>query len=528
MATQSPMDVDVQGGRVVRLREFSAFKAQIGELVVSFSLAAASLSVSGAATIGGGLVVTGATSTTTTSSAAMFLAGNGSAAAPSYTFTTQTSTGLYFPASAQLGVSLGGVLNCTFKNTGPEFLKYAADGGFYMGRANGTAASPSQVLSGERITYLLGAAYHSGGAFANVVGISFYAAENQTNTARGTFMVFETTQIGATSRTERVRIDPSGNVGIGAIPPSGHDYGAPMLYFNASGMIGHPGTLTSITNAYIGSGVWKAIAAGRTSALNVGGGVITGYGSTSAAGAGSNVTFAQHFTINTAGDMVVGSFGAPTTNPARLTVDGPLKVTGGGGDTYGGEIRWGGDGTGYNLTFQSQKTTATGTLNGVMLWLNDAGYVGVGASPTARNNCSLQVANSVGFPSSQVASSDVNALDDYEEGTFTPTITAASGTFTTVSASGEYTKIGNRVLWFVKVTITTNGTAATYVIASGFPFTFGQAHIGNGREIAALGWQLQTAGNASGSAINILKWDNTYPTDGSNGRELQVNGHHRV
>lgn len=132
------------------------------------------------------------------------------------------------------------------------------------------------------------------------------------------------------------------------------------------------------------------------------------------------------------------------------------------------------------------------------------------------------------FPATQSASTDVNCLDDYEEGTFTPTITANSGTFTTVSASGEYTKIGNRVLWFVKVTITTNGTAASYVICSGFPFTFGQDNTGYGRETAALGWLLQSAGNATGSAMNFLKWDNTYPTDGSNGRTLQMNGHFRV
>ena len=50
------------------------------------------------------------------------------------------------------------------------------------------------------------------------------------------------------------------------------------------------------------------------------------------------------------------------------------------------------------------------------------------------------------FPATASASTDANTLDDYEEGTFTPT--AASG-FTTISGtpaySGTYTKIGNLV-----------------------------------------------------------------------------------
>jgi len=51
------------------------------------------------------------------------------------------------------------------------------------------------------------------------------------------------------------------------------------------------------------------------------------------------------------------------------------------------------------------------------------------------------------FPATQSASSDANTLDDYEEGTWTPTIsgTSAVGTGTYSVQIGRYTKIGNQV-----------------------------------------------------------------------------------
>lgn len=57
---------------------------------------------------------------------------------------------------------------------------------------------------------------------------------------------------------------------------------------------------------------------------------------------------------------------------------------------------------------------------------------------------------------------DADTVDGahYETGTFTPTITASSGTFTTVSATGSYVKIGRLVAFNILVSVTTPGTAA--------------------------------------------------------------------
>jgi hypothetical protein len=70
-----------------------------------------------------------------------------------------------------------------------------------------------------------------------------------------------------------------------------------------------------------------------------------------------------------------------------------------------------------------------------------------------------------------------NALDDYEEGTWTPTYVPTTGAFTSVTydaqTSGRYTKIGNVV--YLQGTLRTDaitvGTAAGDVKVGGLPFT---------------------------------------------------------
>ena len=81
------------------------------------------------------------------------------------------------------------------------------------------------------------------------------------------------------------------------------------------------------------------------------------------------------------------------------------------------------------------------------------------------------------FPATQVPSANVNTLDDYEEGTFTPSVwDALSGGneadgYTT--QEGVYTKIGNVV--YISLTIRMTGisamTAGNDIYIRGLPFT---------------------------------------------------------
>ena len=87
-----------------------------------------------------------------------------------------------------------------------------------------------------------------------------------------------------------------------------------------------------------------------------------------------------------------------------------------------------------------------GTSTTSYMLLDTSGNVGIGVTPAGTGGC-LQIKSGITFPATQVASSDANTLDDYEEGTFTPTIvgTTTAGTGTYATQQGRYTKIGNQV-----------------------------------------------------------------------------------
>jgi len=73
------------------------------------------------------------------------------------------------------------------------------------------------------------------------------------------------------------------------------------------------------------------------------------------------------------------------------------------------------------------------------------------------------------FPATQVASSNANTLDDYEEGTWTPTHGSGSG-ITYGTQTGTYVKIGQLVYVTGYIGLTSKGSASGTVTVSGFPF----------------------------------------------------------
>jgi hypothetical protein len=77
--------------------------------------------------------------------------------------------------------------------------------------------------------------------------------------------------------------------------------------------------------------------------------------------------------------------------------------------------------------------------------------------------------NGITFPATQVASAGVNTLDDYEEGTWTPSLRDGTTTTYTVQ-SGRYTKIGRLVQAEFALTINLIGNGNVSVI-TGLPFT---------------------------------------------------------
>lgn len=97
---------------------------------------------------------------------------------------------------------------------------------------------------------------------------------------------------------------------------------------------------------------------------------------------------------------------------------------------------------------------------------------------------------------------------------YTPTVTALSGTFTTVSATGAYSQIGKTIFVRFTVTITTNGTAGTAVVitlpASINSGTTDNSGIGGAREKTVTGNFCQVVTQGSSQA-SIFTTTNGYP-----------------
>jgi hypothetical protein len=98
------------------------------------------------------------------------------------------------------------------------------------------------------------------------------------------------------------------------------------------------------------------------------------------------------------------------------------------------------------------------TSNGTVLTTNTSGIASV---------------NGIQFPATQVASADANCLDDYEQGTFTPSLTFGGGStgITYSSRVGYYTKIGNMVHVTAYVFLSSKGSSTGGMQIINLPFT---------------------------------------------------------
>jgi hypothetical protein len=89
---------------------------------------------------------------------------------------------------------------------------------FISGR--GTSTTPLATRSGDNLGQFAAAGYNGAAFPGSKVKVTFLATENWSATANGSAMVFATTRNGTTARTERMRIDNTGNVGIGTTAPA--------------------------------------------------------------------------------------------------------------------------------------------------------------------------------------------------------------------------------------------------------------------------------------------------------------------
>jgi len=137
-------------------------------------------------------------------------------------------------------------------------------------------------------------------------------------------------------------------------------------------------------------------------------------------------------------------------------------------------------------------------------------------------------ANGIGitFPATQSASSNVNTLDDYEEGSWTPSSFAGSTNVTSISwSAGSYTKVGRLVTLIGQVNCTvTSSNTLTFLTMAGTPFatsisTCGGAFLNNNVRSGSsqvitssnTAYAFFSAASAPVAGSEIIQFSITYP-----------------
>jgi len=168
------------------------------------------------------------------------------------------------------------------------------------------------------------------------------------------------------------------------------------------------------------------------------------------------------------------------TVPAFLSVSGsPITTSGTLALTYSGTA----------LPVANGGTGLTTLTAGYIPYGNGTSAFSSGTGLTF-NGTNLSLGTSNGGIVFNNSSAVVNStLNDYETGTWTPTVTALVGSITSYTSSGSYVKVGKLVMLQFSFSITAAGTGSGVVIITNLPFQSGgiNASAGIMRENAVVG-----------------------------------------
>jgi len=175
------------------------------------------------------------------------------------------------------------------------------------------------------------------------------------------------------------------------------------------------------------------------------------------------------------GEVIVWNEASPAIGNYSVLFVG--AKTGSGATTIGGLQIRGGIENASNQDGFCELWTSNNAAGGYVkrATLDSSGNLGLGVTPSASGGV-LQLKSGITFPATQVASSDANTLDDYEEGTWTPVVADASSggnTGTCTINSAKYTKIGRVVSVECDISgiQTTGMTAGNALNIRGLPFS---------------------------------------------------------
>lgn len=219
---------------------------------------------------------------------------------------------------------------------------------------------------------------------------------------------------------------------------------------------------------------------------------------------------------------VTGAANGSTTDTLILNNDNNNT-----GDNLATRIRFSRSGNSGTNVYTALDSVRTGTHNtDFVVSVNDSG--------TLNEEFRVQSTGGISFNGDTATA---NALDDYEEGTFTPVFDAGLTSPSYTNQVGTYTKIGNLVTFYLRIKAT--GTEpAQQVIIGDLPFVVGGASFKGG---AFFSWTNGMASDGNDPYLDIQPnndrihfyassssaWNGNSGA-GISGRDMEMVGHYRV
>jgi len=343
----------------------------------------------------------------------------------------------------------------------------STDAVLYLDSAN-VNGSHARFLASGSVKHFVG----SGGGFG-LGDVDDFAIRSFDN------LIFATNN----SSTERMRIDSSGNALVGRTSSLSSQLGSVSAntVVSAHGGLQSHATSAGILEHYNDETLLRSYGA------NAGSGKLV-----FKVGGGGGSADSEAMRIDSSGNLLVGQTTASSgTVGASLRSDGRNFYCADGNysghfnrkSSDGAIVHFAKDDTIVGSIFSGHGGTQVGIgTNTTGITFNPATRSMMPANPSSTNP-QLDATLDIGFPSVRwkdlYLSSGVylggtgaaNKLDDYESGTWTPTVTSSGGTITTVTSQiGTYTKIGRTVILQYQFNIATLGTASGNIVVKNHPF----------------------------------------------------------
>jgi hypothetical protein len=322
----------------------------------------------------------------------------GSAAAPSITTTGDTNTGIFFPAADTIAFTEGGAESMRINSSGN------------VGISEGNA--PTQVLSLYRsgsTNAIMSAGNSNTGLNGTLFGVDT-AGNGIINQTQAFATIF------STSNTERLRLDSSGNLGLGVTPSAWSGFRALQIGGTTSLWSSTSGNSSSFytNNGYFNGSNRIYLTNGFASEYIQGSGQHIWY--TAASGtAGGTISFTQAMTLDASGNLGIGTSSPTVPLEVQSNSGGTGVIIRGRASANSGTLRfYANNGTTQQAKFEANDSTVeVGSITNVPLLLlsngterariTSGGVLCVGTTATNNADC-------VSLRSSTIGNTNVGLL----------------------------------------------------------------------------------------------------------------------